>query len=107
MRTRCRLNSVVLPIFAWLLIGLMSGGLLIEYLTTQNDSAACLEERVERVLESEDGRFDLSDAHFIAGPGCELASRPVFWAESFCWRHADLWSSHRWTHSQRGPPGLG
>lgn len=85
---------------ALILIGLMSGGALLCYLS-RSDTSFCLE---ERALESEDGRLDVLALVFIQPKAASLCAPPRLWLETISVALVDPRSARQAAHLQRGPP---
>lgn len=88
---------------AWILIGLMVGGSLVDYLAAQHQAGVCTE---LRLLEQEDDRADISDLLFVPTHGTWGASTPRVSEEIVESPRLDIWAAQQAAHFERGPPSL-
>ncbi len=86
---------------AWILIGLLIGGSLFDYLATSQQSGACIE---LRVLEQEDNRSDVSDLVYIHFQNTWFFSSDTLADDFLVLPKLDIWSGQQAAHLQRGPP---
>jgi hypothetical protein len=95
-----RLQLRAHQVIALILIGLMSGGALLCYLSRSHTNF-CLE---ERVLETEDGRLDVLALVFIQPKTVSVCALPRVRFETVAIALVDPRSAHQAAHLQRGPP---
>ncbi|MCC6510031.1 MAG: hypothetical protein IT423_13070 [Pirellulaceae bacterium] len=86
---------------AWLLIGLMVAGSLVDYWAARATSSMCAE---SRVLELEDDRSDVQDVLSLQPGGTLWLSPPTFFGDVPRCRYVDFWSALQAAHLERGPP---
>ena len=97
-----RFSPKFLPI-AWILVGLMVGGSLFDYLATRHTADVCVE---LRILEQEDDRADFSDLMFVPTHGSYCFSLPRISVELVESPRLNIWTARQAAHWERGPPVL-
>lgn len=97
-----RFSPKFLPI-AWILVGLMVGGSLFDYLASQHTTGVCVE---LRILEQEDDRSDFSDMLFVPIHGSYCLSLLGISVELVESPRLHIWTVRQAAHLKRGPPVL-
>lgn len=93
--------SPSLSFIAWILIGLMVCGSLVNYLAGPEASGICVE---LRVLELEDDRVDVLDIAYIPASGHLWTCCVAFPGDLLLNHSLDVWSAEQSIHFERGPP---
>jgi hypothetical protein len=99
---KSKLHLRTLHVIAWLLIGVVCDGALLEYLSSAETNTVCLEERPSEF--EEDGRCDLVDSGDLLLTAWDLKPHHSSWFEVAthdCWSTSGPISSACLT---RGPP---
>ncbi len=96
-----RFSPKYIPI-AWILVGLMVGGSLFDYLATRHLPGFCIEQR----LEQEDDRSDLSDLFYVPTQTNWCMSSPRLADVLIEVPKLNIRSAHQAARFERGPPSL-